>query len=417
MKKYKDIIFGAGITGLSYACFCGHDEYLILERDSEIGGYCKTVKRGGFVWDYSGHFFHFRRPEIEAFLREGTDPSTILKVVKHTQIAYKDKYVDFPFQKNIHQLDKDEFIDCLYDFYFRDKDKHYSSFKEMLFAKLGRSISEKFLIPYNEKLYVCDVNSLDHGAMGRFFPEVTLDGIIGNFKESDNPSYNDTFTYFSGGAVEYVNSLKRRVPSGKIHLSEAALDIDIDRKIVQTGQAAYSYDRIISSVPFPRLMDLCHLTYDQQCYSWNKVLVFNLGFDRKGNDDRNHWIYFPESRYTFYRVGYYDNILNQDRMSLYVEIGFSKDESVDVKAIFQRMMEDLKLAGIVTNQRLLDHHFILMDPAYVHIRSDSLADIPLRMKQLEKKDVYSIGRYGGWKYCSIEDNMIEAKGLAQRLGA
>jgi NADH:ubiquinone oxidoreductase subunit 2 (subunit N) len=34
-----------------------------------LGGYCKTVKRDGFVWDYSGHFFHFKHPEIERWLR------------------------------------------------------------------------------------------------------------------------------------------------------------------------------------------------------------------------------------------------------------------------------------------------------------------------------------------------------------
>ena len=29
--------------------------------------------------------------------------------------------------------------------------------------------------------------------------------------------------------------------------------------------------------------------------------------------------------------------------------------------------------------------------------------------------VYSVGRYGGWKYCSIEDNIIEAKQLAEKI--
>lgn len=45
-----DIIIGAGATGLAYASFTSND-YLILEADSEIGGYCKTICRDGFVWD------------------------------------------------------------------------------------------------------------------------------------------------------------------------------------------------------------------------------------------------------------------------------------------------------------------------------------------------------------------------------
>jgi hypothetical protein len=28
--------------------------------------------------------------------------------------------------------------------------------------------------------------------------------------------------------------------------------------------------------------------------------------------------------------------------------------------------------------------------------------------------VYSIGRYGSWTYCSIEDNIVEARALAEQ---
>ena len=36
--------------------------------------------------------------------------------------------------------------------------------------------------------------------------------------------------------------------------------------------------------------------------------------------------------------------------------------------------------------------------------------------ELARADVYSIGRYGGWTYCSIEDNIVEARALAQQFG-
>ena len=56
-----DLIIGAGISGLSYANFIEND-FFIVEKESEPGGYCKTIKRNGFVWDYSGHFFSFSAP-------------------------------------------------------------------------------------------------------------------------------------------------------------------------------------------------------------------------------------------------------------------------------------------------------------------------------------------------------------------
>ena len=52
---------------------------------------------------------------------------------------------------------------------------------------------------------------------------------------------------------------------------------------------------------------MARVPHDADRYSYNKVLVFNLGFDRKG-PERHHWIYFPSPDQVFYRIGFYDNI-------------------------------------------------------------------------------------------------------------
>jgi protoporphyrinogen oxidase len=73
MDSVRTLIVGAGVTGLATAAALserGDDDYVVLEADREIGGWCKTVKKEGFVWDYSGHFFHFKHPEIERWLVE-----------------------------------------------------------------------------------------------------------------------------------------------------------------------------------------------------------------------------------------------------------------------------------------------------------------------------------------------------------
>ena len=48
--KTKFLIIGAGITGLAFAKEIGSD-YLIVEKEREIGGFCRTIKSGGFIWD------------------------------------------------------------------------------------------------------------------------------------------------------------------------------------------------------------------------------------------------------------------------------------------------------------------------------------------------------------------------------
>ena len=104
MEEVRYLIVGAGISGLAFADWIQDEDYLVCEADDAIGGYCKTVRKEGFVWDYSGHFFHFRRPEIEKYLVDRMSDQEILVVEKDSRIWWDGSYVDFPFQKNIHQL-------------------------------------------------------------------------------------------------------------------------------------------------------------------------------------------------------------------------------------------------------------------------------------------------------------------------
>ena len=77
---------------------------------------------------------------------------------------------------------------------------------------------------------------------------------------------------------------------------------------------------------------------------------------------------------SFYRVGFYDNIFDTDRMSLYVELGFARDAAVDVEAMRERVLADLRAEGVITDHQLVAEHSVVMDPAYVHITQRSIAE-------------------------------------------
>ena len=61
--KVKYLIIGGGISGLTFANYV--DDYLIIEKENEVGGYCRTIKKKDYVWDYAGHFFHFKTEEFK----------------------------------------------------------------------------------------------------------------------------------------------------------------------------------------------------------------------------------------------------------------------------------------------------------------------------------------------------------------
>ena len=79
-------------------------------------------------------------------------------------------------------------------------------------------------------------------------------------------------------------------------------------------------------------------------------------------------------------------------------------------------MRDLEHCGVVTNQKLVASHQVMLDPAYVHVTAESDRRVAETKKLLSAQGIYTIGRYGSWTYCSIEDNIVEARELASRLG-
>ena len=424
----RTVVIGAGVSGLGFANWWRERhpgaDVVVLEAEAEPGGYCRTVEQDGFVWDYSGHFFHFRDPAIEAWLRARMPGQEVRTVARRSVIRYAGKDIDFPFQKHIHQLPHDEFLECLVELYFRPTgDAPPASFGEMLVRRFGEGITDKFLRPYNEKLYATDLDRLDVDAMGRFFPHADIADIIANMRPrqpgAGDGGYNATFTYPAGGAVQYVRALLRDLPPDMVCCGEQATAIDLAAHEVATPRRRIRFDRVVSSAPLPALARLCGVAHDPAVFSSNKVAVFNLGFDRKGARDV-HWMYFPDRSLAFYRVGWYSNILPQppgaaDRMSLYVEIGAPTGAVLDEGELRARVLEDLRRERIVTDHQLIAYHHVVLDPAYVHITQASLAETARLRTELAAHGVHSVGRYGGWTYCSIEDNLIETRALAQRL--
>ncbi|MBR2704774.1 MAG: FAD-dependent oxidoreductase [Clostridia bacterium] len=414
----KYLILGAGISGLSFANFVDSEDYLVVEKDSRPGGYCKTTIRGDYVWDYAGHFFHFKTEEMKKFFEEKMKDCELVTQQKNTKIYYKDNLINYPFQTNIHQLDKEEFIDCLYDLFNKVEKDNYDNFLDMLYGKFGKSIVEKFLKPYNEKLYACDLNKLDKDAMGRFFPYADLKQIIDNMKKNENNSYNNQFLYPRKGAGAFMDKLYESLNPEKVKLNTCINKIDVGNKTAYTDKGdVIKYEYLINTSPLNQFLGLMGRTEDVELLnklSYNKVLVFNLGFEKKSDFDE-HWIYLPEKQYNYYRVGFYNNILSDEKLSMYIEIGFSKDAEIDVDKELQLTLENLEKNGITKDNKLVDHETIIMDPAYVHIEKETSEDIKNYMRNIANEQIYSIGRYGAWTYCSMEDAMISAKELAAKL--
>ncbi len=419
--KTKYLIIGAGISGLTFANYCEGD-YLIIEKESEVGGYCRTIKKGDFIWDYAGHFFHFNTEEFKNKFLDKMPKEDIIYNNKCTKIIHKDKFIDFPFQTNIHELDKEEFIDCLYDLFNKEEKEKYDNFLDMLYGKFGKSIVEKFLKPYNEKLYAVDLKELDVDAMGRFFPYADKEQIINNMKKHEVNSYNSSFLYPKNGAGSFIEVLYNGLKKEKVLLNVSVEKIDKEKKKAKLSNGIeVEYEYLINTTPLNKFL---HLIGGQEKLinemSYNKVLVFNLGFNKKSKlCTKEHWLYVADKNCNFYRCGFYNNILGTDKLSMYIEIGYPKNKKITQEEIDNQLaltLKNLQKLGIIDEDiQLIEHVALIMDPAYVHINTKTNKKIDELKLDFAKEGIYTIGRYGAWIYNSMEDSMLKAKELAEKI--
>ena len=191
--------------------------------------------------------------------------------------------------------------------------------------------------------------------------------------------------------------------------------LDVDNKRAVINGEEYYFKKLINTIPLNHFVTYLPEEYqaNRSVLHCNKVLVFNLGFDKDAINKNIHWTYFPSKDINFYRAGYYSNILGTNKLSMYIEIGYKENDEIDVEKQLQLTLDNLKKLGIITDHKLITHNHLIINPGYVHITKESNKLVRNLKEKLSKNNIYTTGRYGSWTYCSIEDCMIEAMMLAK----
>lgn len=107
--KYKYLILGAGPAGLTFANLLKEhreESFLILEKETEAGGLCRSAEVDGAPLDIGGgHFLDVRRPEVNRFLFRFMPEEEWNLYVRDSRISINGGEVSHPIEANIWQMD------------------------------------------------------------------------------------------------------------------------------------------------------------------------------------------------------------------------------------------------------------------------------------------------------------------------
>jgi protoporphyrinogen oxidase len=415
------VVIGGGLCGISAALHL-RSPYLLLERESTLGGLARTEERDGFFFDRTGHWLHLRDPATEALVRRVLGDE-LEPVQRRARVFAGGALVPYPFQANVHGLPRPMAYDCLLGYVrsLLERGHHPEprNFEQYILHHFGEGIARHFMIPYNTKLWGVHPREITSAWCQRFVPVPTLEQMIGGAIGGGEAAlgYNVSFRYPRRGGIGALSAaLASGIDPTRVRLGAEVESIDPARGAVQVGGEWIEYRALISTMPLPelvgRLVDPpAEVAAAAAELRWTSVRYLNVATRARPPADY-HWVYAPDERLPFYRVGVFSaampSMAPPGCSSIYVELA-SRDRGVDPAAAVRALGEVGALGSaeelVFAEPREIKYAYVIFDERY----ESALARIH---PYLERSRIYSRGRYGAWIYNAMEDSIMSGRETA-----
>jgi protoporphyrinogen oxidase len=455
------VILGAGLTGLS-AAYHLKQPYEIFEKEQEVGGLCRSVRQDGFTFDFTGHLLHFNDRRIKDLIEAVCRVSWVSHQRKASIYTYQ-TYLPYPLQAHLCGLPQRITCECLLGLLRAHQQYPLSlpakNFEDWVIKNFGQGIGRHFLLPYNQKVWHVDPSEMTSDWAAFLIPVPNLEGVVrGCFNQnheeygsnrsthsnqpdysthsthsncsdySDHSTHSDhhSFYYPLEGGIEIFGRAFLPLIS-KVRVGMEAVRIDVHKKRVwfQDGQSV-GYRQLISSMPLPEMVRMIadapsEIKTMAENLRYTSVFCLNLGVDREKISDQ-HWIYFPELKYSFYRVGFPSNFSSgmapEGTSSLYAEISHLPEERIDHEKMLRQVRSQLTDCGVLRqSDQIITHSVFDIPYAYVTFDFHRQKSLPFIQHYLRDQDIFSVGRYGAWNYSLMGHALVTGIEAAREVNA
>lgn len=472
-QHIKSIVIGAGPTGLSAAYHLGK-EALLLDKNAEVGGWCRSIKDKGFTFDYAGHIMFSNDPYVHQ----------LYKMLLGNNIHWQDReawvfskgvHTRYPFQGALYGLppkvikecivgamearfgnlqqepakasnaqciaDKNTQVttvsDCCADGSItlpnsvaanaRNDAHKPANFEEFIYQVWGKGIAKHFAIPYNQKLWKVPLTEMETSWLGGRVPLPNLEEIIeGALEPVAKPmGPNARFGYpLRGGFQAMMSGFVPHIKAA-IELNADVVQISPAERIIALADGRrFSYDNLISTMPLPELVRIIGSEAPEEVrqaalgLKHISVRCVNLGVARENLTDK-HWIYYPEDT-IFHRIFVQGNASPHCNpaggFGLTCEISYSADHPLpcDGQSLIERCVADCIRVGLMQPEdRLITANLVDMPYAYVVYDHQRKQNVELIKAWLAEHDIVLSGRYSEWEYYNSDHAFLAGKKAAE----
>lgn len=409
-------ILGGGISGLSLGyLFEGSSE--VVEKEEFIGGHCRSHTRDGFRYDEGGHILFSRNHDVlDRMVKVLGD--NVGRHYRNNKIWYRDRFVKYPFENALGELDKEDTFECLYH-YVCNKAFEPANFKEWILTTFGRGIAERYLIPYNEKLWKMDLSEISLDWVGERVPRPPVEDVIRSAVGISTEGYTHQLYFYypkTGGFESLVTALVE-CAQGRL-LVTTGFEVrrvwrERGRWLVSDGHRERSYDKIVCTMPVDSFLSALEgvpsdVTEGVRGLRCNPTIVVLVGLADCSVKDIVA-AYFPQPALVFHRVCFYhsyaEDCVPPGRYAAVAEISTRGESGLWTASddeIAGRVIHDMAAIGLFRERDVITTDVSRIKYSYVVYDHNYRRNINIVRNYVKGLGVDLLGRFAEWEYLNTD---------------
>jgi len=430
----KTAILGCGLTGLTIGHLLNKKgvDFKIFEKEKDCGGLMRSLSQDDFTFDYGGsHVLFSKDKEALSFLL-GLLENNKTRHRRKTKILYKRRYVKYPFENGLSDLSTNENFECLSSFVQNLINKQTGkkdsprNLKEWFYYNFGSGMAEKYLIPYNTKIWKHPLEEMTLEWADRI-PNPPLEDVIKSSLGIKTEGYvHQLYFYYpkNGGIQALIDKLRNPLNDRIANSFEIKMVMrEKNRWIVSDGEREEQFDKIVSTIPANELVKVMHAPREVKKAAsnlkYNSLICVMIGLDVEKVNDLS-WLYIPDRDILPHRVSFPSNYslhaAPAGKSSLLAEITCSANSKIwrmgDDK-LADRVINDLVHLKLITKKDICFSVVRKTKYAYVINDLDYHEDITTVKDFLTKEGISSIGRFGEFNYLNMDACVRSATNFAE----
>lgn len=313
MHKRKYLILGAGPAGLAFARTLldrGETSFLVLEKEDEAGGLCRSTMVDGSPLDIGGgHFLDVRRPKVNELLFRFLPKEEWTLFERDSRIEVDQVTIGHPFEANIWQMPLERQVDYLESIAKAGCNSEVQmpeKFVDWITWKLGDQIAKDYMIPYNKKMFADELNELGTYWLEKL-PDVsfkeTLLSCLTHKPYGTQPGHAQ---FYYPKEYGYGEVWLRLADSMKEHMVYhcPVVEMNCETKIVTGGNGeTYQAEKIITTIPWTSFQKIDNLPEDlSEGIISLKSSAVEVRYCPDNMDTEAQWIYYPDEKLPYHRI-------------------------------------------------------------------------------------------------------------------